>query len=116
MKGSTLPVVKMCFFFSHILDLWLPHSVKEGPTVFSNCPRKTGVNCVKAAFLIIEIPPSTNNKLPPRQEGEAVVKARLRQVRDRAGRRVVGAGRQREQVGAPEDGNVVPAADDYVAF
>ena len=116
MKGSTLPVVKMCVFFSHILDLWLPHSVKEGPTVFANCPRKAGVNCVKAAFLIIEISPSTNNELPPRQEGEAVVKSRLRQVRDRAGRRVVGARGQREQVGAPEDGDVVPAADDYVAF
>ena len=45
-----------------------------------------------------------------------MVKSRLRQVRYRAGRRVVGARGQREQVGAPEDGNVVPAADDYVAF
>ena len=92
MKGSTLPVAKMCFFLSHILDLWLPHSVKEGPTVFANCPRKAGVKCVKAAFLIIEIPSSTNNELPPRQEGEAVVRSSFRQVWDGAG---VG-GRRRE--------------------
>ena len=45
-----------------------------------------------------------------------MVKSRLRQIRDRAGRRVVRARGQREQIGAPEDGNVVPAADDYVAF
>ena len=45
-----------------------------------------------------------------------MVKSRLRQIRYRAGRRVVGARGQREQIGAPEDGDVVPAADDYVAF
>ena len=93
-----------------------PHSIKVGPTIFAYCPGVAGVESVKPAIFIIEIPASTNNKPSIRQEGEAVIKSRLRQVWDRAGRRVVGARGQREQVGAPEDGDVVPAADDHVAF
>ena len=93
-----------------------PHSIKVGPTIFAYCPRIAGVESVKPAIFIIEIPASTNNKPSIRQEGEAVIKSRLRQVRDFAGDRVDRAGREWEQVDVSEDCDVVPATNDHMTF
>ena len=93
-----------------------PHSIKVGPTIFAYCPGVAGVESVKPAIFIIEIPASTNNKPPIRQEREAVIKSWLRQVRDLAGDRVARAGREREQVDVSEDRDVVPATNDHMTF
>ena len=93
-----------------------PHSVKVGPTIFAYSPRVAGVQSVKPAIFIIEIPSSTNNKPPIRQEREAVIKSRLRQVWNFAGDRVARAGGEREQVDVSEDRDVVPATNDHMTF
>ena len=87
-----------------------------GRTIFAYCPGVAGVQSVKPAIFIIEIPASTNNKPPIRQEREAVIQSRLRQVRDLAGDRVARAGGEREQVDVSEDCDVVPATNDHMTF
>ena len=93
-----------------------PHSIKVGPTIFAYCPGVAGVESVKPAIFIIEIPASTNNKPPIRQQRETVIKSWLRQVWDLAGDRAARAGREREQVDVSEDCDVVPATNDHMTF
>ena len=93
-----------------------PHSIKVGPTIFAYCPGVAGVESVKPAIFIIEIPASTNNKPPIRQERETVIQSRLRQVWDLAGDRAARAGWEGEQVDVSEDCDVVPATNDHMTF
>ena len=65
-----------------------------------------GVACnprdARVKLVMIHIPPPTDNQPPPRQEGEARARPRLRQIRDGAG----DGGREREQFNAGKDPEV----------
>ena len=91
-----------------------PHSVEVSPGTYPRSPRDASVQGEKLTSVRIKISPSTYNKPSSWEEGETVIKSRLRQVRDRAGCGVDRAGREGEEVGAPEHGNVVPPTDSHV--
>ena len=74
-----------------------PHIVEGSPAVVACDPREARVKVV-----IIFIFSPTDNQPPPRQEGEAVARPRLRQIRDGAG----DGGREREQFNAGKDPEV----------
>ena len=92
-----------------------PHSVEVSPRTFPCSPRDASVQGEKLTRVRIKISPSTYNKPSSWEEGETVIKSRLRQVWDRAGWGVDRASREGEEVGAPEHGNVVPPTDSHVA-
>ena len=76
-----------------------PHRVKVSPAGVACHPREAGVKVVKTTI----ISPADDHP-PPRQEGEAVVRPWLRQIRDGAG------GGGREQLDTGEDVGAIRAA------
>ena len=91
-----------------------PHGVEDSPGAFPCSPRDASVQGEKLTRVRIKISPSTYNKPSSWEEGETVIKSRLKQVRDRAGWGVDRAGREGEEVGALEHRDVVPPADRHV--
>ena len=82
-----------------------PHIVEGSPAVVACDPREARVKVV-----IIFIFSPTDNQPPPRQEGEAVARPWLRQVRDGAG---VG-GREREQFNTGEAVGAILSTDHHL--
>ena len=62
-----------------------PHSVEVSPRTFPCSPRDASVQGEKLTRVRIKISASTYNKPSSWEEGETVIKSRLKQVRDRAG-------------------------------
>ena len=91
-----------------------PHSVEVSPFTFPRSPTDASVQGEKLTRVRIKISAPTYNKPSSWEEGETVIKSRLRQVRDRTSWGVDLAGGEGEEVGAPEHGNVVPPADSHV--